>query len=71
MAATTAYYIDRTFGRKCTMLNVQKKYMVRLKQISVCIMGRKYLGGRQKKKRKNPPAEAEMKDPDDDDAKVQ
>ena len=64
LAATAAYYINRTFGRKCTMLKVQKKYMVRSKQISVYITGGKYLRGSHKRKRKNAPAETAMKDLD-------
>ena len=45
LAATLAFYIDRMFGKQCIMIDVQKKFVMRTKQLSLCIMGQKYFSG--------------------------
>ena len=45
LAVTLAFYLDRSFSRACTMKDVRKCFIIRSKQLSLCIMGRKYLGG--------------------------
>ena len=66
LAATLAFYINRSFGKSCTMKEV------RAKQLSQCITMRKYLSESERKaqlkcKKKSVPAETARKDPDDDD----
>ena len=72
LAATLAFYVDRSFGKTCTMKEVKEKFIVRMKQLSLCITGRKYIGGSERKaqlnhKRKSVPAETAKKNPEDDD----
>ena len=62
LAATLAFYIDRSFGKLCIMKEVRECFIVWTKQFSLCIMGRKYLGGSKRKaqlkhKKKSVPAE--------------
>ena len=72
LAATLAFYIDRSFRKTCTMKEVREHFIVRTKQLSLCITGRKYLDGSErtpqlKCKKKSVPAETTRRDPDDDD----
>ena len=71
LAATLAFYIDRSFRKTCTMKEVRECFIVRTKQLSLCITGRKYLSGYKRKaqlkcKKKSVPAETARKDPNDD-----
>ena len=71
LAATLAFYIDRSFGKSCTMKEVRVHFIVQNKQLSLCITGRKYLSGSKRKaqlkcKKKSVPAETARKDPYDD-----
>ena len=45
LAVTLAFYLDRSFGKACKMKDVREHFIVRTKQLSLCIMGRKYVGG--------------------------
>lgn len=72
LAVTVAFYVDRSFGKSCTMKEVQEWFIVQMKQLSLCIMGRKYLGGSERKaqlkcKKKLVPSEMARKVPDDND----
>ena len=49
LAATMTHIINKNFGRSMTMSELQQKFIVRPKQLSLCIMGRKYMGGSDKK----------------------
>ena len=66
LAATLAFYIDRSFRKSCTMKEVRECFIIRTKQLSLCITGRKYLGGSERKaqlkcKRKSQKAETAVK----------
>ena len=72
LAATLAFYIDRSFVKTCTMKEVRECFIVRTKQLSLCITGRKYLSGSERKaqlkcKKNSVPAETARKYPDNDD----
>ena len=45
LAATLAFYLDRSFSKACTMKDVRERFIIRMKQLSLCIMGRQYMGG--------------------------
>ena len=67
LVAMLAFYLDQSFGKTCTMKEVWEKFIIKLKLLSLCIMGRKYLGGSErkaqlKKKRKLAPTDMETKD---------
>ena len=47
--ATLAYKLLKKFGGGTTQREIQKKYGVRPKQLALCITGRKYLGGMDRK----------------------
>ena len=49
LAATMAYVINKTFGRGITMSELQWQFIVRPKQLSLCITGRKYMEGSDQK----------------------
>ena len=54
------------------MKEVREHFIIRTKQLDLCITGRKYLGGSERKaqlkcKRKSVPAETTKKNPEDDD----
>ena len=49
LAATVAYKVLCKFGDGTTQREMQTKYSVRAKQLAACIMGRKYLGGTERK----------------------
>ena len=49
LATTLAFYIDRSFGKLCTMKEVREHFIVWTKQLSLCITGRKYLSGSERK----------------------
>ena len=51
LAATWAYRISNVFGRGTTQRKIQEVYSVWAKQLAACIMGRKYLGGTDRKRR--------------------
>ena len=44
LAVTLAFYLDRSFSKTCTMKDVREHFIVRMKQLSLCITGRKYMG---------------------------
>ena len=44
-----AFYVDRSFGKTCTMKEVREKFIIRMKQLSLCITWRKYLSGSERK----------------------
>ena len=58
LAATYAFKILGTFGTGTTQKQMQETYLVKAKQLSLCLTGRKYLGGSDRraraKKRKSP-----------------
>ena len=45
LAATYAFKILTKFGNGMTQRRIQEEYQVRPKQLSLCLTGRKYLGG--------------------------
>ena len=49
LAATLAYYIHKQFIQGTTMVELQKKYVVWPKTLALCITGKKYLGGTDRK----------------------
>ena len=49
LAATLAYYIHKQFIQGTTMVELQKKYVVPPKTLALCITGKKYLGGTDRK----------------------
>ena len=49
LAATMAYVINKTFGRGIMMSELQCRFIVRPKQLSLCITDRKYMGGSDQK----------------------
>ena len=51
LVATWAYRVSNIFGKGSTQRKIQEAYSVRAKQLSACIMGRKYLGGADQKRR--------------------
>ena len=51
LAATWAYRISNIFGKGTTQWKIQELYNVWAKQLVACIMGRKYLGGADRKRR--------------------
>ena len=51
LAATWAHRISNIFGKGTTQWKIQESYGVRAKQLAACIMGRKYLGGADRKRR--------------------
>ena len=51
LAATWAYRVSNIFGKGSTQRKTQESYSVRAKQLAVCITGRKYLGGAERKRR--------------------
>ena len=51
LVATWAYRVSNVFGKGSTQRKIQEAYSVRAKQLSACIMGRKYLGGADQKRR--------------------
>ena len=70
LAATVAFYVDRSFRKSCSIKEVWEWFIVQMKQLSLCITGRKYLGGSERKaqlkcKKKSVPSEMTRKDPDD------
>ena len=52
LAATLAFKILKRFGQGMTQRNMQELYNVRPKQLALCITGRKYLGGTDRRARK-------------------
>ena len=44
LAATWAYQVSNVFGKGSTQCKIQEAYRVQTKQLSACIIGRKYLG---------------------------
>ena len=72
LAATVTFYVDLSFGKSCTMKEVQENFIIHTKPLSLCITGYKYQGGSDrrsqlKRKRKSVPSEMATKDPDDSD----
>ena len=49
LAATLAYYIHKQFIQGTTMVELQKKYIVCPKTLTLCITGKKYQGGTNRK----------------------
>ena len=49
LAATMAPIINKNFGRSVMMSELQWQFIVRPKQLSLCITGRKYMGGSDRK----------------------
>ena len=49
LAATYAFKILTKFGNGTTQRCMQEEYQVRPKQLSLCLTGRKYLGGTEKR----------------------
>ena len=49
LVATLAYYIHKQFIQGTTMVELQKKYIVQPKTLTVCITGEKYQGGTDRK----------------------
>ena len=45
LAATYAFKILSRFGTGTTQKQMQETYLVKAKQLSLCLTGRKYLGG--------------------------
>ena len=52
LAATLAFHILKRFGQGTTQRNMQELYEVKPKQMALCITGRKYLGGAERRTRK-------------------
>ena len=52
LAATLAFQLLKKFGQGMTQRNMQELYNVKLKQLALCITGRKYLGGTDRQARK-------------------
>ena len=52
LAATLAFHILKRFGQGTTQRNMQELYVVKPKQLALCITGRKYLGGADRHARK-------------------
>ena len=52
LAATLAFKLLRKFGQGTTQRNMQELFDIRPKQLALCIMGRKYLGGTDRRARK-------------------
>ena len=52
LAATLAFQILKRFGQRTTQQNMQELYEVKPKQLALCITGRKYLGGAERRARK-------------------
>ena len=52
LAATLAFQILKRFGQGPTQRNMQELYEVKPKQLALCITGRKYLGGAERRARK-------------------
>ena len=55
LAATWAFRISNVFGKGTTQRKIQELYSVRAKQLVACIMGRKYLGSTDRKRRLSGP----------------
>ena len=51
LVAAWVYRVSNVFGKGSTQRKIQELYSVRAKQLAVCIMGRKYLGGVERKRR--------------------
>ena len=51
LATTWAFRILNTFGKGTTQRSMQESYSMQAKQLATCIMGRKYLGGSNRKQR--------------------
>ena len=71
LAATVMFYVDHTFSKTCMMKEVQERFIVCTKPLSLCITGRKYQGGLEwkaqlKRKRKSVPLETARKEPDEE-----
>ena len=49
LAATYAFKILTKFGNGMTQRQMQEEYQVRPKQLSLCLTGRKYLGGAERR----------------------
>ena len=49
LAATYTFKILNKFGHGTTQKQIQEDYQVKPKQLSVCLTGRKYLGGSDRK----------------------
>ena len=49
LAATMAHIINKNFGRSVSMSELQRQFVVRPKQLSLCITCRKYMGGSDRK----------------------
>ena len=72
LAAAITFYMYCSFSKAFTMKEVQECFMVHTKQLSLCIMGRKYQSGTEriaklKRKRKSVPSEMARKDPSNND----
>ena len=53
LAATLAFKLLRKFGSGTTQRNMQEMFHIHLKQLALCITGRKYLGGTDRLSRKH------------------
>ena len=53
LAATLAYKILCKFANGTTQWEMQTRYVVKAKQLAACLMGRKYLGGSNRKASRN------------------
>ena len=52
LAATLAFQLLKKFGQGTTQRNMHELYDVKPKQLALCITGRKYLGGTDRRVRK-------------------
>ena len=57
LVATWAYRVSNVFSKGTTQCKIQEVYSVWAKQLVACIMGRKYLGGTNRKRRLSGPDE--------------
>ena len=68
LAAMVAYYLDKTFTQGVSMTELQKRYVVRLKPLVLCITRNKYKGSMDRKAQvKCRQKSSTKKDPDDKD----
>ena len=63
LAATLAYYIHKHFIQGMTMVELQKRYVVKPKTLALCITGKKYLGGTDMKAQEKRKCRASGKEP--------
>ena len=49
LAATFTFKVMKKFGDGITQCKLQQQYQVKPKQLALCIMGQKYLGGNERK----------------------